>query len=657
MKRHNPHAAASGKKGGEARASRLSPEERSKASKKAAEERWKPKDTETMTIPAEKDQEIKHDNLRFENPSFAASKLITDCPPTTVIPELIRNCIEAASQLKPAGAIQCFKENIHGTPKLGFFNEGPGMSRSDLERLTNLSSSSGKLGFGIRHHYGQGGKISALSASPCGVRYRSCKNGMVSQVFLFMEYEIEEGFSVAKRKRYEVGGDYWEPSRDITNEYKNKKDRPLNKDWTEVLLYGRHKDHDTVSSLLYDRSPQAWIMQGINQHFYVMPDGIEIKRALLPRYSDNSDNSTNRGENRSAHGLLHLTENWKAWKEEVRAEDSVYGKILIKYFLLKVDNKKANGREGSRQSTMNSNGLGGGQHVCIVHNSAIYEMTQPWGLTAFPFGMYAGSSDIAVHIILPDDAPITTDTYRKSLLNKKSGHERENKSIRIEEFASIVKARRPQHLIDYIEKKYRETSKEIDVTEALKRYMKELRESWEKTYKNHKKTQGDPDSSRGPKSQDDPFPPKTANDKNHTGSSFTGPPIVAFDGDPAILKLIGSRAGMFIKDRHTLYLNEGNKRYVEMREQYMQELGIGEDSTERGKYGDVFKQYYAEEAGYLVINAWFYRGDRDWTGEDFENAINKEAITSALASPQIKKRALVRARHHYPRAKESTSKS
>jgi len=40
MVKKNPHAAALGKKGGKARAAKLTPEERSKAARKAVQARW-----------------------------------------------------------------------------------------------------------------------------------------------------------------------------------------------------------------------------------------------------------------------------------------------------------------------------------------------------------------------------------------------------------------------------------------------------------------------------------------------------------------------------------------------------------------------------------------------------------------------------------------
>jgi hypothetical protein len=88
--------------------------------------------------------------------------------------------------------IEWFIEEVEGVPKLGLYNEGPGMGGDEISRLMDLASTGKKLG--IDNNYGQGGKISALKVSQHGVVYRSCQAGRVSQIILAAEYTSGSDF-------------------------------------------------------------------------------------------------------------------------------------------------------------------------------------------------------------------------------------------------------------------------------------------------------------------------------------------------------------------------------------------------------------------------------------------------------------------------------
>src|SRR5688572_5817438 len=128
---------------------------------------------------------VRNETIRYRNEAFAIHHLIADCPPFSVVRELLKNAEENAITVHPSGRIEWFIEEVGGVPKLGLFNEGPGMSGDELARLMDLASTGKTLS--LDQNYGQGGKISALKASPDGVVYRSCKNGRVCQIILAAE--------------------------------------------------------------------------------------------------------------------------------------------------------------------------------------------------------------------------------------------------------------------------------------------------------------------------------------------------------------------------------------------------------------------------------------------------------------------------------------
>ena len=65
--------------------------------------------------------------LQYRDQAFAIHHLIADCPPGTVIRELTKNAEENAGLMEPPGRIEWFTEMVEGVPKLGLYNEGPGM--------------------------------------------------------------------------------------------------------------------------------------------------------------------------------------------------------------------------------------------------------------------------------------------------------------------------------------------------------------------------------------------------------------------------------------------------------------------------------------------------------------------------------------------------
>lgn len=173
-------------------------------------------------------ERIRNETIHYRNEAFAIHHLIADCPPFTVIRELLKNAEENAASLHPPGRIEWFIEEVGGVPKLRLFNEGPGMSGDDLARLMDLAST-GKI-LGLNNNYGQGGKISALKTSPHGVIYRSCRDGRVCQIILAAEQRPGFDFPVYVKKRQPIEdeqGESWEVVIDVTDAFTGRDDRPL----------------------------------------------------------------------------------------------------------------------------------------------------------------------------------------------------------------------------------------------------------------------------------------------------------------------------------------------------------------------------------------------------------------------------------------------
>jgi len=215
---------------------------------------------------------VQPEKIKFQNADFAVFHLIDDCPAHTVIQELMRNAVENAAQLTSPGRIEWFSEKVDGVRKLGLFNEGPGMSNEDLRRLMDMASIGKTLG--ADHNFGQGGKVSALKVSPAGVEYRSCKDGRVCRIVLAAERREGVDHPIYVKRRLHVvdeQGDTWETVLDVTDEYRDRANRPLDREWTEVVLLGKQPDQDTVAELLPDATRTNWLIRQINQRFGMPP--------------------------------------------------------------------------------------------------------------------------------------------------------------------------------------------------------------------------------------------------------------------------------------------------------------------------------------------------------------------------------------------------
>ena len=101
--------------------------------------------------------------------------------------ELVMNAIEAAAK-GPAGRqiVEIKGKAIPeccGARKLTIWNTGPGMSSAELDHICDLAASLGK-DMALEGNFGMGAKVASLPSNTLGIRYRSCRDGIVSQVIL-----------------------------------------------------------------------------------------------------------------------------------------------------------------------------------------------------------------------------------------------------------------------------------------------------------------------------------------------------------------------------------------------------------------------------------------------------------------------------------------
>ena len=208
--------------------------------------------------------------LNIHDKVFLINRIIQQAPKNTVFREFFKNAEENASlAASEKREVRIYPTRIDGVDKLTFWNTGVGMSDTELRLATEISSSINKE-LDIDQNFGIGAKVSGLAVSPFGIRYRSCKNGIVSQVTIGFEEELQQycrlGVQLDDQSVHTVI--------DVTESVEND----LSYDWTEVVLLGQSEDHNTVTEPLLqgDVTERSFIPSEIYRRFSEFEEGVSL---------------------------------------------------------------------------------------------------------------------------------------------------------------------------------------------------------------------------------------------------------------------------------------------------------------------------------------------------------------------------------------------
>lgn len=187
--------------------------------------------------------------LKVGNVDFLVSSAIDRCPSFMMVRELTMNAIEAAAIDKSGfGKVRIkakYFPDYPGIKKLTFWNNGPGMSSDQLSHICDIAASLKSMS--LDANFGMGAKVASMSVNQLGMRYRSCKDGNVSQVVLA---KVD---GVYGKLQMDLDGS-WEDVLDVTEKVRNEKEYSIESDWTEVVLLGNAWSQDTVSNPYGDDS-------------------------------------------------------------------------------------------------------------------------------------------------------------------------------------------------------------------------------------------------------------------------------------------------------------------------------------------------------------------------------------------------------------------
>ena len=564
------------------------------------------------------------------NESFFITAVMKDCPVQAVIRELLQNAIEASG---PGARIEWFIFEWEGTPKLGLYNAGSGMSAKELDVRMNIASSGRRLGYDA--NFGQGAKMSAGAASPYGLVYRSCHRHRVSELWLQVR-ELGDGNKVlVKVQRYDPSAEASVVVRDVTEDAV-KRGRSLETDWTEAILLGRSAEDNTLTGDFVDKSGPNWLISLIAQRYYAFPAGTVISNASIVAQRQRQE------AHRTGRSLSELLSepHYSARSEAVSVLHPKFGDIAIVYGKLAgVTSERGGG-------PWYAVGLERGTHVCLVWKQEIYALDKAWAFRAGAYGFAGSSEDYYVHILLSDDAPVRNSNHRTAIITA-DAHAMIIDPI---DFADEVKIHRPGWVIAEIQDRLSQYS-----SEALQQRLQRLVDSLADERAKVSQPALDPEATgtelgvtewdfgTGPAGEEGPSNPRTPTEEGvrvepGRGRKSTRERLAALQVHfaneaerPGWYEAMEGKAGHFDWTDNTLWLSRKFSTYLHLRDWVDEQWGS--DPDQHGFASKTLDEEYCYRAGSFAIGALLFRGVRGWKENELSRMLDSVGISCHMRDP------------------------
>lgn len=565
--------------------------------------------------------------LTIGDVDFTVSRQIEQCPKTMMLRELVMNAIEAAAKAPEGRRVVDIKgkavAECGSARKLAIWNTGPGLSSVQLDHICDLAASLGK-DMALEGNFGMGAKVASLPSNTVGMRYRSCRDGVVSQVIL--------------GKREGVYGKLWVPVEDdafeevvdVTEQVREEGEYGLDEDWTEVVLFGNRVDQDTVADP-YDGDPKQdrqWITTGLYHRFYDLPPGVEVyfHEGTHPR--DGRRQFKTIPERSDSFGRV----------ETVDAGEGVRIHYLYDPTYQETGHNKS--ISGSLTSSVST--------AAIIFRGEMYDVRKgrKWAGDAPAFGIPFGARHISVHVELPDSFPVRHEPYRR-FVQLTGGEQRQ---VVVEDFADAVFRNRPEWLIEIINSLAPKSSASTeDLRKELQDLLNQLRI---KTKSPREVPEGlhlvDDGGARGARPDhtegeggDSDKPPITPTDLifNPGGAKRAdisknleqAPEIIPLK-DPADVedKGITGKAARYVRETNQLFVNLLYSAVAAAQE----DLELRYATYEDPEIVRELARHWAERlvmgrVGYAVVYAQAKQLVREWTPDDVKKALEPESLSLA----------------------------
>lgn len=344
---------------------------------------------------------MKAEPLDIHDKRFLINRLIEQAPVNTLVREFFKNADESAVRAEPGNRrIEIYPTTIDDVHKLTFWNTGSGMDDKELKQATDLSSSINKE-MSLDGNFGIGAKVSGLTMSREGIRYRSCKDGVVNEVTIGFDAEADTyvRFSV------ELPDGSSDTIYDVT-EVVLAEGKDITFDWTEVVLLGQSEDHDTVAQPLgkgktIDRS---FIASAIFRRFASFGEGVEVR----------VDVAMTKGGGKGETGRTRRLKTLEDVVDELPNHERVEapgGGVTVHYI-----HDPKHERYSHSTSALANPATSSTTFCALVHKGERYDIKsrKAWSAAAPNFGIPFGSKVLTIEIELADELAMPNQ-YRDGL--------------------------------------------------------------------------------------------------------------------------------------------------------------------------------------------------------------------------------------------------
>ncbi|MCQ8277817.1 ATP-binding protein [Acetobacteraceae bacterium KSS8] len=360
--------------------------------------------------------------LQIGDEAFLVSSLIERCPRVMMLRELVRNALEAA-ETAPEGARTVWIDSVpvNGVPKLRIRNSGRGMDAAELFAMADLAASIRKTQ-ALDGNFGMGAKVASLPSNRLGLRYRSCREGVVRAMLLGWREGVygrirQTGVDGQGAEVVETG-------------------RDSGADWTEVVLFGNAPDQDTSLDPFAGDPPMpaGWLWDELSARFFRIENGVDLfvredrfepLASRLPRLAARFDTVT------------------------------LPDGVLLHY---------AHCPPGRFDMPPAMAGL--------IHRGELYDVRRDsdWLHVAPVFGVPFQAGSVVMLVELPDRHPVVPDAYRQFLRGADGLQDR----IELRDFAPLLHAHRPDWLRALIEAGAPDAAVSDSTYQALKDLLRQL---------------------------------------------------------------------------------------------------------------------------------------------------------------------------------------
>jgi hypothetical protein len=455
------------------------------------------------------------------------------------------------------------------------------------------------------------------------MRYRSCRDGVVSQVIL--------------GKRDGIYGKVWvtiedavEEVVDVTDLVAEEGEYGLDEDWTEVVLFGNRADQDTVADP-YDGDPKQdrqWITTYLYHRFYRLPEGVEVWL----------DEGTHPRDGRRQ--FKPIPDRAEAFGR-VEAVDVGNG-VKVHYFYDPAyqDGGHNKSISGSLTSSVSTAG--------VVFRGEMYDVRKGrrWAADAPAFGIPFGARHISVHVELPSSFPVRHEPYRR-FVQLAAGDQRQ---VVVDDFAELVFRHRPDWLIEIINSLAPKSS--VSAEELRKELQDLLNELRVKTKspriapdgllpvedggaRGAKPTHGEGSRSEEGRTPISPtdliFNAAGAKRANISKNLEQAPEIIPLrDEDDVAEKELTSKAARYIRETNQLFVNLTYSAVASAQEHLELRYATYDDpELVREQARQWAERLVMGRVGYAVIYAQAKQLIREWTSDDVKKALEPESLSLA----------------------------